>query len=291
MLKIMKKIRPLSLLALILFVGCNNNTIEGMLGDEVVEPQFKWYYSVASSRTALGDVDENGHRAIYWRDGDCLAINGIVSDPLSGVGEGARSATFAFYEQPTPPYSLLYPASIYKDSETITLPVRREVSLETFDAPMAALVDAEGAASLHHICAAVRLPLVKDPTNSFSAKYPLKYVKFEGNNKEQISGNFAIDYATQTLTSLVPPPADGYYNDSRYVRTYIDCTLTDEVSMLVIVVPAVEYTKGFTIKVYNIKGHYMECVKKTPVTLAPGQIYTLPTTKYSPTSTEFEAGT
>ena len=282
----MKIIRPLSLLALILlFVGCNNNPTE-----ESVETPTKWYYSVVASRTALGDLDENNRRPIYWRDGDCIAINGVVSDPLSGVGEVARSATFAFNEQPTPPYSVLYPASIYKDPETITLPVRREVSLETFNAPMAVLVDEEGGAALHHLCAAVRLPLVKEPTNSFSDKYPLKYVKFEGNEKEQISGDFGIDYDTRTLTSLIPPPKENYTHDSRYVRTFLNCTLTDEVTMLVIVVPAIEYAKGFTIKVYNTKGHYMECKKRSAITLAPGEIYTLPVTPYDPTYTEVEVG-
>lgn len=284
----MKNIRLLSLLALMLSVGCNDTSRDNI---EPTAPE-KWYFTVgASSRTSLGDADENNRRALYWSEGDRIAINGIVSDPLADIGTASKYATFAFNEQPAAPYNVLYPASIYTDPTTVTLPLKRTITPASFDVPMATFVEESGDVTMHHLCAAIKLPLVKSHETIYSDKYPLKYIKFEGNNKEQVSGRFEIDYTTQTLTSLVPPPAEGYYHESRWSRTFVDFTLTDDVVTIYLVVPANTYENGFTITIYNTAGFGMRCTKPSSVTLSPGEIYSLPTVAYYPTFTEHEAGT
>ena len=284
----MKIIRPLSLIVLLLFVGCNN-VAEPV--EEMTTP-VEWKFSVGTaSRTSLGELDADNRRPIYWSAGDCIAINGVTSAPLGNLGEGVKYATFSFEKVLIPPYNVIYPASLYKDESTITLPTRRYTTPEAFEAPMAVCVEEDNVASLHHICAAIKLTLVKSHETAFSDKYPIKYVKFEGNNKEQVSGDFGLDYTTQTLTSLVEAPQEGYISDTRVVRTALSCTLTDEPVTLYIIVPAMEYANGFTIKIYNTQGHRMACTKSSAVTLAPGEIYTLPQVAYHPTYTEIEVGT
>lgn len=281
----MRTILPFGLAMLMLLVGCNNV--------DVVEENIinKWYLTVnASSRTSLGDADESGRRPLYWSNGDCIAINGIASDPLADIGEEARAATFAFSEEPSYPYNMLYPASIYTDATSVTLPLKREIKPEVFDVPMAALVEEGGEIAMHHICAVIKLPLVRSTETVYSDKYPVRYIKFEGNAKEQVSGLFEIDYATRTLTSLIDPPQDGYYHESRWSRTYINHTLTDETTTVYLVVPAIEYAAGFTITIYNTEGHGMDCKKSSAVTLSPGEMYTLPQVAYHPTFTEIEVG-
>lgn len=283
----MRIIQPLSLLsALMLFVGCNDNVNEN-IEQAMAE---KWYFTLDTSRTILGDADADGRRPLYWSNGDCIAINGLTSEPLADIGDTAQAATFAFSEEPSLPYNILYPASIYTDATSVTLPMKREISPEVFDVPMAAFVEEDGAVHIRHICAAIKLPLVRSTKTVYSDKYPVRYIKFEGNAKEQVSGLFEIDYATRTLTSLIDPPQDGYYHESRWSRTYINHTLTDETTTVYLVVPAVEYAAGFTITIYNTQGHGMECKKSSAVTLSPGEIYTLPQVAYHPTFTEIEVG-
>ena len=80
------------------------------------------------TKTALG-APEAGVRKVYWTDGDCIALNGTASDALSGIGEAQSSATFRVPGSFSLPYDILYPASIWKDAGTVTLP-----SAQTFAA-------------------------------------------------------------------------------------------------------------------------------------------------------------
>ena len=45
------------------------------------------------TRTHMGDKDEtSGSYKVYWSEGDCININGMQSNTLSGVEEGTGSA-------------------------------------------------------------------------------------------------------------------------------------------------------------------------------------------------------
>ena len=48
---------------------------------------------LAETRTSLGP-SADGRRKVYWSEGDCISVNGVVSDPLSGVPEGSSQADF-----------------------------------------------------------------------------------------------------------------------------------------------------------------------------------------------------
>ena len=69
--------------------------------------------SLEESRTHLGEkvTDENGVSLypLYWSEGDAIAVNGVVSAPLTAGGEA--TAVFKFNEEVTAPLCVVYPAS------------------------------------------------------------------------------------------------------------------------------------------------------------------------------------
>ena len=56
-------------------------------------------------------TDENGVSLypLYWSEGDAIAVNGVVSAPLTAGGEA--TATFSFAQEVTAPLCVVYPAS------------------------------------------------------------------------------------------------------------------------------------------------------------------------------------
>ncbi len=84
-----------------------------------LEPQLK---------TTLGASDGSGERKVYWSNGDKIAINGVASEPLSGLADETQSTLFTFGETESAmisaPYNVVYPASIVTVSnyDNVTLP-------------------------------------------------------------------------------------------------------------------------------------------------------------------------
>ena len=64
--------------------------------------------SLEESRTHLGEKAE-GVYPLYWSEGDAIAVNGVVSNPLTTGGEA--TAVFKFNEEVTAPLCVVYPAS------------------------------------------------------------------------------------------------------------------------------------------------------------------------------------
>ena len=64
--------------------------------------------SLEESRTHLGEKAE-GVYPLYWSEGDAIAVNGVVSAPLTAGGEA--TAVFKFNEEVTAPLCVVYPAS------------------------------------------------------------------------------------------------------------------------------------------------------------------------------------
>ena len=64
--------------------------------------------SLEESRTHLGEKAE-GVYPLYWSEGDAIAVNGVVSNPLTAGGEA--TAVFKFNEEVTAPLCVVYPAS------------------------------------------------------------------------------------------------------------------------------------------------------------------------------------
>ncbi len=233
---------------------------------------------IADTRTSLGE-NVGGTRKVYWSNGDKINVNGTASEALADVPAETSSVQFTFDGILNLPYSAVYPASIYTDASTITLPATQAYAAGSFGAnaaPMAAYINSDGNLKFHHLCAVVKLSITKE-----SDADQISYVEFRGKAGEQVSGKFAIDYENAVLT------AAGAADDAdKAVRVTVKRTLGDEALDVYIVVPAGEYVQGFTVKVIDAFGHYMEKSTADGKTLEKGKIMAMPAFAFVPTATE-----
>lgn len=274
----MKKIfRSVAALAVVMFAGC----ITDMTNDVVapVGGQTTVTVGIEDTKTYLGELVD-GARKVYWHSSDQIAINGKVSTATT-LNEEKTQAVFSFDTELVHPYSVLYPAEMYKDEATITLPAVQNAATNSFAgdaAPMAAYAEAEGTITLHHLAGVVRLQITL-PAESTHGHHQLNKVEFRGVAGEQVSGDFAIDYQTATLTGFSTAEAD------KVVATKVSKTLVaGETDDVFIVVPAQEYAQGFTVRLIDDAGHYMDITSKA-MTIEAGEIKAMPVVEFVPTGT------
>lgn len=226
-----------------------------------------------SVKTVLQDDEK-----VLWTNGDKINVNGVESAALE-LKEAAETATFSVGSVLSTPYKAVFPASIYKDENTVTLPAYQTYKAGSFAetaSPMAA-VSESSTLQFDHLCAVLKLT-VNLPENS--EHNSIKYVDFYAKGGEQISGDFTLDYKTLSLTGASTADAD------KKVRYNVSKTLGEEPFVMYIVVPAQAYKEGYTVKVLDREGHYMEQSKKSAQTLDAGKVYELPPFNFVPTGTE-----
>ena len=73
--------------------------------------------SLEAARTHIGEKDAKGEYPLYWSEGDAISVNGVVSNPLEGIGTEAATALFKFNESVTTPLCVVYPASAAQIAE------------------------------------------------------------------------------------------------------------------------------------------------------------------------------
>ena len=268
--------KTVAALAAVVLAGCTTD-----FNDEIIAPQGgKTTVTVGlpESRTSLGELVD-GTRKVYWSNGDMIVINGVTSAPTTIAEDNAGVATFEFDGVLNRPYSVFYPAELWKNNSTITLPAVQAYKSGSFAedlAPMACYAAEDAALQLHHLAAVVRLQVKLAAENADAHK--INRIEFRGNNNEQISGDFTLDYAAATLTSASTAEAD------KAVKVSFGKALAAEATDFFVVVPAGEYSKGFTIRVVDNNGHYME--KSTgAISLAKGEIKAMPEFEFVPTHT------
>ena len=270
--------KTVAALALVMFAGCTTD----MTNDVVAPVGGKTTVTVGieESRTHLGELVE-GVRKVYWSNGDQIAVNGVTSQALALEAQDVASAAFAFDGVLEYPYSVLYPASMYKDAQTITLPALQESATATFatnTAPMATYAAAGEPAVLHHLAGVVRLQVTL-PAESTHGHHRLNKVEVRGVAGEQVSGDFAINYQSATLTALSTAEAD------KVVATRSKKTLVaGETDDVFVVVPAQDYAQGITVRLIDDAGHYMDIASK-PMTIEKGEIKAMPVVEFVPTGT------
>ena len=224
-----------------------------------------------SVKTVLQDDEK-----VLWTNGDKINVNSVESAALE-LEEAAATATFSVGSVLSTPYKAVFPASIYKDENTVTLPAYQTYKAGSFAetaSPMAAMSETS-TLQFSHLCAVLKLTV-----NAGEEHNSIKYVDFYAKGGEQISGDFTLDYETLSLTGASTADAD------KKVRYNVSKTLGEEPFVMYIVVPAQAYTEGYTVKVLDREGHYMEQSKKSAQTLLPGKVYELPIFDFVPTATE-----
>lgn len=244
-------------------VSCNKN-------QEPEEVTVLKVTTAHGTKTHMGASVE-GVRPVYWSDGDQLALNGIASTALSGVGETAASADFSFAGTINHPYRLLYPASFTTtaDPETITLPETQSWAaggVATNTMPLVGYLAEGSSVTLSHISTILHLQIKKDPGVSASK---LASVTLTGYNSEQVSGDFTLDYEHATLTGTAAA------EEGRSVTV----TLSQESQVLsestpldvFIVVPSNTYTSGFKVVMTDQYNRVMTKQKSSSIELKPGR--------------------
>ena len=229
-----------------------------------------------STRTVLQD----DHK-VLWTTGDKINVNGVESNSLE-IKEASATATFTIPGTLSNPYKAVFPAFIYKDAQTVTLPAVQtyaEDSFGTTSAPMAAYQASGNNLNFKHLCAVLKLNITKSDD-----AHEIMYVEFSGKNDEQVSGDFAINYEDAALAGVSTAMS------AKKVRCNVYEEISAEGISVYIVVPAVEYASGYTIKVVDTEGHYMEISKASGQTLEKGKIYDMPPFTFEPDKTEFDVG-
>lgn len=245
----------------------------------------KTYVTVGETtltKTVLGAASDEGVRKVFWQNGDKLNINGVASEALTDIAEGTSSVVFEFNALLDQPYKVLYPASAYKDATTVTLPSTQTYTEGSFD-PAAAIALAATTSSGDAIvmkspCAVLKLNITKG-----ADECTLKTLTFTGKAGEQVCGDFTADFTNAALTGVSDADAD-----KKLTVNLSSLALTSDGTDVYVVVPAGSYASGFTIRISDANGHFMDQSKTSGITLSGGKVYVLPSFSFSPAGTAVE---
>ena len=270
----MKKIF-FAIVSTLLMAGCaKENLVEPMGPQDGV--------TVLTAGTPSTKTILQNDQKVLWTNGDKINVNSVESNALAIEEDAVATATFTIPGTLSNPYKALFPASIYKDAQTVTLPAVQAYAENSFGAtaaPMAAYQANGNNLSFKHLCAVLKLTIKKAED-----AHDIMYVEFSGKNDEQVCGDFSIDYQKAELTGVSTSTS------AKKVRCNVYNELSEEGLVVYLVVPAVEYASGYTIKVVDTEGHYMEKSKASGQTLEKGKIYDMPAFDFAPTGTEFNVG-
>ena len=269
----MKKIF-FAMMATLLVAGCaKENLVEPMGSQNGV--------TILTAGTPSTKTVLQNDQKVLWTDGDVINVNGVESEALV-LDTPASTATFTIPGILNNPFKAVFPASIYKDAQTVTLPAVQAYAEGSFGpnvSPMAAYQANGNNLSFRHLCAVLKLNIAKGEDAD-----EIMYVEFYGKNNEQVCGDFSIDFENATLAGVSTKASD------KKVR----CNIYEEISStglsVYVAVPAVEYQNGYTVKVVDTKGHFMEISKQSGETLFAGKLYDMPAFTFVPTGTEFNVG-
>ena len=222
---------------------------------ENLQPDSKNVISVSlpelESKTAIDGVK------VSWTAGDAIAVNGVISSPLT---EGSSVGRFSFGEVVSTPYEGVYPASVYKDAKTLTLPSERSADSQTVI--LGGRSETEGQIHFSPLTAMLKV------TVAGTAGTVVKKVVVAGLGGEQIAGDFTIDYSTLKLTGASSAEAD------KALTVNCDVSLAQPLE-LYLPVPAGEYPQGFKVTVTDQNGEIM--TRNTSArTLEAGQLRAMP---------------
>ena len=284
----MKTRYQLLLAAAVLLTGCNKEQEE----IATYSKGGKTYLTVTAAQTTtstetkthMGDDGTATHK-VYWSNGDCIAVNGISSDELSGLSEETQSVVFSFTDKLlSTPYNILYPASAWADATHISLPATQAYKEGGFAEgvfPMSGYSPSGSGIMLSSMCAILKIQVLRASADPDT--HNIASVRFKGRNGEQVSGRFEIDYEHATLTGSSDLSADREVRVNQSLETS-----TETPAVYYLVVPAGNYASGFDVTVVDASGHYMVKSRESAINLEAGLMYDMTPFDFVPTGTTFE---
>lgn len=228
----------------------------------------------ASSKTALGPK-ENGKYRTLWQTGDCLSLNGSVSQPLPSSQSGGSTATFVFLGGLSSPFNYLYPGT--EEQDLVTIPSERKYVNGSFDpasAPMYGTSAEYGNLTLRHLTSVLRISLKS------TLAILVKDISVSSLGGEGLSGSFRVGRNAQgafvgTLTAVdVTPSLNCSFGGSGLLvsSTAVPVYLT---------IPAGTYSKGFSLSVRTSDDRVMLLKFFTEgKTVAPAKVLEFPDAEF-----------
>lgn len=270
----MKKYFALIILAaMVSLVSCNREELAPADSTPSLKGKTVLTISTGETKTTMGEASE-GKRPVYWANGDKVAVNGVVSEPLADLEANSASASFTFASVIEPPFKAVYPETIWKDELSVTLPQQAKSGI----LPLIGYGDAESL-TVKPLTAAVKLSVKK-----YSGENPDldKIVTVSITSEDtQLSGVFGVEFETGALTPYLDP-----VEEDRMVSIRPNLTLTETAQDLFIPVPAGTY--NFKVRLTDIQGHFMEIATTSAKTFTAGEIKAFPEIEFLPTGTAID---
>ena len=117
------------------------------------------------TKTALGDKAD-GKYPVLWSEGDCISVNGVVSEALTAEEAGGKKASFTVKGAVEAPYTAIYPSSARVSENSVKFVSAQTPAEAGFD-PAAAIMVASGESTtleFRQLCAYLRI-VVNYPAN------------------------------------------------------------------------------------------------------------------------------
>ena len=202
----MKKIFLISAVAIALqFISCqHDNGIDISNQDKV----HSFEISVASTRTSLGEK-VGDYYPVYWSEGDCIVVNGIVSAEAVINSENPSCAQFNVNGALETPYLVTYP---YCAATTAEQPIVEFVAEQNYvegsfsakSAPMCGYAaEKTSAITLKHLAGVLRLPLLAKENDTKLAKVVITSTSAVIAGEFKVSCNNGALTATENTTNSI----------------------------------------------------------------------------------------
>lgn len=205
----------------------------------------------AATKTALGEKT-GGKYPTLWQTGDCIALNGFSSLPLSAEDAGGASAPFVFRDGLSSPFNLVYPAGACSGAGAVVFPSVQRYVEGSFD-PAAALMYGSsltyGDARLKHLSSLVRIGLTGTDGISISE------ISLTALGGIPLSGTFTLGKdADGALDGSLVPVQTG--SSIKYVFEQA-LPLSAEAKFAYVAIPHGTYPRGFKAVVKSSDGRVM----------------------------------
>ena len=192
-------------------------------------------------KTVMGDKSESKY-PVYWSEGDVIAVNGALSQPLAAGDAGTSSATFTFDEKPANAgvYNVVYPGNA--TSGRVVFPSSQSYVENSFCPGAAPLIgqtdDLAVPVSMRTCAAIVRFSIKGDVT--------LSSMDVAAPDGEKISGEFDMNLVPQAGASAQMAYSFGS-----------GLALSETAKVVVFTVPAGSYQKGLRAVLHAKNGKTM----------------------------------
>lgn len=202
---------------------------------------------------------------VSWSEGDIINVNGTNS---SALAEAAATAEFEFRTALTSPYKALYPVSIYKDAETVTLPALVDITKQQI-VPLAGYAETGNEIAFQALTAFLKVSLTGETSKT------LKDITLKSLGGEQISGDFTLAYPALTLSGASAAEAD------QQVKVTVNMALSATPLVVYIPIPAGTYASGYQVDFLDADGKVMRQTVSAR-TIKAGELREMPALVFEP---------